>query len=67
MLYDLVVRDGKVFTGAGNPWFKADVGVKEGRIVEVGKILGDAKEVIEASPCRRGSSISTITATTPSW
>ncbi len=48
MLYDLVVRDGKVFTGAGNPWFKADVGVKEGRIVEVGKILGDAKEVIDA-------------------
>ena len=48
MLYDLVVRDGKVFTGAGNPWVKADVGVKEGRIVEVGKILGDAKEVIDA-------------------
>jgi len=47
-LYDLVVRDGKVFTGAGNPWFKADVAVKEGRIVEVGKILGDAKEVIDA-------------------
>ena len=47
-MYDLVVRDGKVFTGAGNPWFKADVGVKEGRIVEVGKILGDAKEVIDA-------------------
>lgn len=48
MLYDLVVRDGKVFTGAGNPWFKADIAVKEGRIVEVGKILGDAKEVIDA-------------------
>jgi len=48
MLYDLVVRDGKVFTGAGNPWFKADVAVKEGKIVEVGKILGDAKEVIDA-------------------
>ncbi|MCK4317568.1 amidohydrolase family protein, partial [Candidatus Bathyarchaeota archaeon] len=47
-MYDLVVRDGKVFTGAGNPWVKADVGVKEGRIVEVGKILGDAKEVIDA-------------------
>ena len=47
-MYDLVVRDGKVFTGAGNPWFKADVGVKEGMIVEVGKILGDAKEVIDA-------------------
>lgn len=47
-MYDLVVRDGKVFTGAGNPWFKADIAVKEGRIVEVGKILGDAKEVIDA-------------------
>lgn len=47
-MYDLVVRDGKVFTGAGNPWFKADVGVKDGRIVEVGRMLGDAKEVIDA-------------------
>lgn len=47
-MYDLVVRDGKVFTGAGNPWFKADVAVKEGRIVELGKIHGDAKEVIDA-------------------
>ena len=47
-MYDLVVRGGKVFTGAGNPWFKADVGVKEGRIVEVGKILGDAREGIDA-------------------
>lgn len=47
-MYDLVVRDGRVFTGAGNPWFKADVGVKEGKIVEVGRIRGDAKEVIDA-------------------
>ncbi len=47
-MYDLVVRDGRVLTGAVNPWFKADVGVKEGRIVEVGKALGDAKEVIDA-------------------
>jgi N-acyl-D-amino-acid deacylase len=47
-LYDLVVRDGRVFTGAGNPWFMADVGVKDGRIVEVGRIQGDADEVIDA-------------------
>ena len=47
-MYDLVVRDGKVFTGAGNPWFKADVAVKDGRIVEVGKMLGDAKDLQNA-------------------
>jgi len=47
-LYDLVIRNGKVFTGAGNPWFKAGVGVKDGRIVEVGRVLGDAEEVIDA-------------------
>jgi len=47
-MFDLVVRDGRVFTGAGNPWFKADVGVKGGRIVEVGRISGDAEEIIDA-------------------
>ena len=46
-MFDLLIRNGKVFTGAGNPWFMADIGVKDGRIVEIGKILRDSKEVID--------------------
>jgi N-acyl-D-amino-acid deacylase len=46
-MFDLVIRNGKVFTGAGNPWFRADIGIKDGRIAEIGKIVGDSNEVID--------------------
>lgn len=48
--YDVVVRGGRVIDGSGGPWFHADVGVREGRIVEIGD-LGDhpAVDVIDAT------------------
>ena len=39
--YDLIIRNGRVLDGTGNPWFPADVAVRGGRIVRVGA-LGDA-------------------------
>ena len=46
-MFDLVFRNGRVFTGAGNPWFKADLGVKNRKIAKIGSIEGSAKEVID--------------------
>jgi len=48
-LYDLVIKNGKIVNGAGNPWFKADIAVKDGRIVEI-ESLGnvEAAKVIDA-------------------
>lgn len=49
MLLDMIVKSGRVVDGTGNPWFKADVGIKDGKIVEVGKLASNtADEVIEA-------------------
>jgi N-acyl-D-amino-acid deacylase len=47
--YDLVIRQARVFDGSGNPWFVADVAVKDGRIAQIGS-LGDvsAKRTIDA-------------------
>ncbi|RLI14837.1 D-aminoacylase, partial [Candidatus Bathyarchaeota archaeon] len=45
-MFDLILRGGMVVTGAGNPWFKADVAIRDGRIVEVGRVYGDAREVL---------------------
>ena len=48
--YDLIIRGGQVIDGTGNPWFYADVAVKDGRIAAVGS-LGAAKatRVIDAT------------------
>jgi N-acyl-D-amino-acid deacylase len=46
-MFDLVLRNGRVLTGAGNPWFKADVGVKKEKIAKIGSIDGPAKEIID--------------------
>lgn len=47
--YDLVLRGGRVGDGTGNPAFFADVAVKEGRIVNVGKVNGSAEREVDAS------------------
>ena len=39
--YDLIIRNGRVLDGSGNPWFYADVAVSGDRIVAVGP-LGSA-------------------------
>jgi N-acyl-D-amino-acid deacylase len=44
---DLLIRGGRVIDGAGNPWFRADVGIADGRIAVVGRLAGEpaAREI----------------------
>jgi N-acyl-D-amino-acid deacylase len=48
MSYDLVVKNGTVIDGSGLPRYRADVGVRHGRIVTIGRIRERAREVIDA-------------------
>lgn len=48
--YDILIRNGRIIDGSGNPWFKADLAIKGDRIAAIGR-LGDvrATRVIDAS------------------
>ena len=49
MAYDLIVRGGRVVDGSGLPSYVADVGVKDGKIAEVGRLKDGAARTIDAT------------------
>ncbi|MCH9672066.1 MAG: amidohydrolase family protein [Gammaproteobacteria bacterium] len=49
MKYDLIIQNGTVVDGSGLPRYQADVGIRDGKIVNVGRIRGEAAhEVLDA-------------------
>ncbi|MCA9115388.1 MAG: amidohydrolase family protein [Planctomycetaceae bacterium] len=47
--YDLVIRNGRIVDGTGNPWFRGDVAIRGDRVVSVGRVTGTAEREIDAS------------------
>jgi N-acyl-D-amino-acid deacylase len=48
-LYDLAILNGKVVAGDGNPWYQADIGIKNEKITFIGKINPvEAKTTVNA-------------------
>jgi N-acyl-D-amino-acid deacylase len=48
MSYDLLIKNGRIVDGSGGPSYNGDVGVKDGKIVEIGKISGVANRTVDA-------------------
>ena len=46
--YDIVIRNGRVLDGAGNPWILADVAIANGRFAEIGNIEQRGRLEIDA-------------------
>jgi N-acyl-D-amino-acid deacylase len=49
MASDLIIRNGTIVDGTGAPGRHADVAISNGRIVEIGKCIGSARRVLDAS------------------
>ena len=40
--YDVVIRNARVIDGTGNPWYRADVAIRDGRIAKIGAIAAES-------------------------
>lgn len=48
--YDVLIRNGHIIDGSGNPWYSGDIAIQGDRIVAIGKLENaNAKRVIDAS------------------
>lgn len=47
--YDIVIRNGRLLDGLGNPWIKADLGIRDGRIARIGRIEAQGRREIDAN------------------
>lgn len=48
-MLDLRITGGTIVDGSGTAGFVGDVGVRDGRIVAIGEVSGDARETVDAS------------------
>ncbi|MBI4164793.1 MAG: amidohydrolase family protein, partial [Acidobacteria bacterium] len=47
--FDLLIINGRILDGSGNPWFAGSVGIRNGKIAEIGRIPdASGKQVINA-------------------
>ena len=48
--YDIIISNGRVVDGSGNPWYEADVAINGERIVRIGDLSSDTgSQVIDAN------------------
>jgi N-acyl-D-amino-acid deacylase len=45
-MYDLVIKGGRIYDGSGMPSYNGDIGIKDGRIVEIGRLNGSAAKTL---------------------
>jgi N-acyl-D-amino-acid deacylase len=46
--FDTIIRNGRVIDGTGNPGVHADVAIKDGKIAAIGRVVGAAKNELDA-------------------
>lgn len=48
-MYDLLIRNGRIISGTGNPWYYGDLAIVKGKIVRIGQLAKErATKIIDA-------------------
>lgn len=48
-MYDIIIKNGKIISGTGNPWFYGNVGIVKDKIVKIGRLAEEAAtQIIDA-------------------
>lgn len=48
-VYDIIITNARIVDGTGNPWFRADIAITDGRIARIGRLApAEARQVIDA-------------------
>lgn len=48
-MFDIIIKNGQIYDGSGNPSTKMDIGIKDGKIAEIGKLNQfEAENIIDA-------------------
>lgn len=50
--YDVVIRNGRLLDGLGNPWLRGCIAIKDGRIARIGHCDGHGRREIDAKTSR---------------
>jgi len=48
-VYDVIIRNGRIIDGTGSPWYGGDVGIRNGRIVAIGRLDAAARQTVDAA------------------
>ncbi len=46
-MFDLIIKNGRIVDGSGNPWYNADLGVSNGRIETINKTCAEGETTID--------------------
>ena len=48
--FDILIRNARIVDGSGNPWRRGSIGIRDGRITEIGRIeSNDATRIVDAA------------------
>jgi urease alpha subunit len=48
-MFDIILKNGKIIDGSGNCWFAGDLGILEGKVKKIGKMVNGKLVISEGT------------------